>query len=51
VAALQHLFDPAVDARDHPVGPGRSGRCQAVFDTRSGAAPDIIVPVFPATIG
>jgi hypothetical protein len=39
VVALQHLLDPAVEALDHAVGPGRCGRGQAVFDTRPGAEP------------
>jgi hypothetical protein len=30
VAALQHRLDPAIEALDHAVGPGRCGRGEAV---------------------
>jgi hypothetical protein len=39
VVALQHLLDPAVEALDHAVGPGRCGRRRAVFDAQFGAEP------------
>ena len=35
--ALKHLFDPAIEAFDHPVCLGRFGRGQAVFDLQRGA--------------